>query len=99
MKQNICPRCNKEFALQDPLLGILPGLNCQKSDDELDKIETPEFYNLSKIHRIQKQRDEHGKDLIQPYALGKDSKVNPDFAKAYPNEVKNYFDKEQLKNI
>ena len=95
-----CPRIDcKNKAIHDSVLGVLPCESCQLKDNELDKIETPEFYNLDKIHRIQKQRDEHGKDILQPYALGKESKVNPDFAKVYPNEVKNYFNKEQLKNI
>src|SRR3990167_11499320 len=85
-----CPRIDcKNKAVIDPILGVLPCVEfCQVKDDDLDKIETPEFYNLSKIHRIQKQRDEHGADILQPYALGKDSKPNPEFLKAYPNKAK-----------
>jgi len=94
-----CPRCNKEKAIFDTILGILPCEFCQAKDDELDKIETPEFYTLTKAGRIQKQRDEHGKDILQPYALGKDSKPNLDFLKAYPNKAKDYFKEEQLKKI
>ena len=33
-----CPRCNKEKAIFDTILGILPCEFCQAKDDELDKI-------------------------------------------------------------
>jgi len=95
----ICPRCNKGQAIEDPGLGILPCETCQASDDEMDKIESPEFYSLDKIHRIQRQLDMHGKDILQPYANGKDWKPNPDFVKAYPDKAKDYFSDDQLKKI
>ena len=73
-----CPRIDcKNKAIHDSVLGVLPCESCQLKDNELDKIETPEFYTLTKAGRIQKQRDEHGKDILQPYALGKNSKPNP----------------------
>jgi len=31
-----CPRCLKENAIQDPTLGILPGLNCQSETDVIE---------------------------------------------------------------
>jgi len=93
-----CPRCDKNQALSDPSLGILPCQSCQDSDDG-EKLESPEFYNLSKAHRIQQQRDDHAKDILQPYLPGKDMAPNPDFLKAYPDRAKDYFSEEKLKKL
>jgi hypothetical protein len=46
------------------------------------------------MSRAQRQRDKHGKDLIQPYDR---NRPNPEFIKAYPQKSKQYFTKEELK--
>lgn len=94
-----CPRCGKEPANIDPTFGVLPGDKCQTEDAALDSPTTPEFYNLSKQHRVQEQRDAHGRDLIQPFIGKKGDQPNPDFVKAYPDKAKDYFTPEQLKKV
>lgn len=40
-----------------------------------------------KVYDHDRQRENHGLDLIQPY---KDGKPNPEFIEHYPDEAKNY---------
>lgn len=94
-----CPRCGKEPAIVDITLGILPGEKCQEDDLKISIVEKPEFYNLTKIHRVQAQRDSHNKDMIQPFAGKNGDKPNPDFVKSYPEQSKNYFTPEQLSKL
>lgn len=92
-----CPRqgCKNE-ANVDITYGILPCDSCQEQDDLEVLPDSPEFYNLTKIQRVQEQRDRHNKDILQPYLPGKDMKPNPDFVKAYPDKATDYFDRKQL---
>lgn len=99
MNDPICPRCEKEPAIIDPSLGVLPGEKCQAEDAQIKPAELPEFYNMSKSNRIQEQRDKHNADTTQPYLPGKDMKPNPDFIKLYPEMAKEYFPEEQLKKM
>ena len=57
-----------------------------------------EFYTISKSNRIVEQRDRFAKDIEQPY-VGKNNDPNPDFAKAYPDKVNDYFTPEQLRKL
>lgn len=93
-----CPRTGcKNEAQVHPTYGVLPCLEHQKADREGVQLRRPpEFYSQSKQDRIQRQRDIHGKDLIQPWI---NNKPNPEFAHAYPELVDNYFTPEQLKEI
>jgi hypothetical protein len=91
-----CPRCGKEPAIIDSSFGVLPGAKCQRDDERIVVGERPRILNISKQHRIQEQRDKHGRDILQPYAPGKDMNPNPDFVKAYPDKAKDYFSDEQL---
>lgn len=93
-----CPKCNKNEAIEDRKYGILPCEECNKKDDEYELKTKPEFYTLSKMDRIVQQRDSMGKDLIQPFLDGKGT-PNPEFVKAYPKQVDNYFTKEKLRNL
>lgn len=102
MKKNIspiCPRCGKEPAIVDMTYGILPGDKCQEEDEKGVAVEAPEFYNATKQHRIQDQRDKHNADITQPWLPGKDPKPNPDFVKLYPDAAKNYFTDDQLSKM
>ncbi len=94
-----CPKCQKGKAIKDVLFGVLPCESCQNRDRALaDKVnKLPEFYTLTKQSRISKQRDEHAKDLLQPWVGN--GKPNKEFVEAYPEQRDNYFTKEQLKKI
>jgi len=92
-----CPRCGKEDAIIDSTFGVLPGKVCQADDAKHNLADKPEFYTLSKSNRIQRQRDTGVKDLLQPF-IGK-GEPNVEFAKAYPDRVDDYFDREDLKKL
>ena len=51
---------------------------------------------VTKLHRIQAQRDHHGADLLQPYDRGK---VNKDFFKVYPDRAKDYQVEKELEHV
>ena len=92
-----CPRTGcKNEAVVDKVLGVLPCLQCQKADSLPINRANPEFVSLSKSDRIQHQRDYGAKDLLQPF---EGNKPNPEFARAYPKLVKNYYTKEELKRL
>lgn len=48
---------------------------------------------LSEAYRRQVDRDDHKKDLIQPYHNGK---PNPEFIRAYKKQATEYFTEEEL---
>lgn len=82
-----CPRTNcKNEAIVHRMLGVLPCEEHQLQDSAVPHRKF-EFANLSKLHRVQEQRDLGGKDLLQPYHK---NKPNPDFFKAYPDRVDEY---------
>lgn len=95
-----CPRtgCNNP-AIIDSTFGVLPCQKCQDEDSKVSIQNAPEIYTLTKLHRIQEQRDKYDGDMLQPWLPGKDNKPNPDFVKAYPDVVKNYFTDEQLSKL
>lgn len=98
--KTLCPRdhCKNE-AIIDTRFGVLP---CQMHQDKDAKIDLPvsgEFYNRTKADRIQKQRDEHNGDILQPYLPGKEMNPNPDFVKRYPDRAKDYFTEDQLTKL
>lgn len=46
-----------------------------------------EFASINRSNRVQKERDHHSKDMLQPYEK---DKPNVDFFKAYPERIKDY---------
>jgi len=97
MKKQKCPRCNKGNAITHNIYGILPCESCQ-AEDEKNHLQTqPEFYSISKHNRVTEQRDKHAKDILQPFE--KRGEASPDFAKAYPTKVDDYYTKDQLKKL
>ena len=90
-----CPRkdCNNE-ARMHPMYGVMPCMSCQRGDTRVT-MDVSEDVPVSKLHRIQSQRDRHGADMLQPFIDG--STPNPDFIKEYPDLVHDYFTDEQLK--
>ena len=91
-----CIRTNcKNEAINHATFGILPCEEHQKSDGRIPKRKF-EFASISKLHRVQAQRDGHGKDLLQPY-VGK--KANKEFFQAYPDRVEEYNVRSELEKI
>jgi len=88
-----CPRCGKEPAIVDSVFGILPGTVCQKRDEKWSLKKLPEFYSLNRISRVQRQRDLHSGDMLQPFEK---NKANPDYFKRYPEQVDKYGVREEL---
>lgn len=93
-----CPRCGEHPAVIDRSFGVLPCKQCQKEDEEHTLHDKPEFWNISKHNRIQRQRDTHAKDMLQPFEDGKGT-PNRDFVEAYPDKREDYFTDESLKKL
>ena len=54
------------------------------------------FYDRAKQNRIQRGWDTNEKDQIQPF-MG--NRPNREFAKAYPDKIKDYFSSEEIKQM
>lgn len=92
-----CPRKHcKNNALISKIYGVLPCQKCQDGDAKLVLSPGPEFYNIGKLHRVQQERDQHGKDILQPFLR---NQPNPEFAKAYPEMAHKYYRKEELAKL
>ena len=100
MNKKICPRdgCKNE-AVVDKTYGVLPCKKCQEEDAKVELPDAPEFYNISKQHRIQEQRDKHDGDTIQPWKEGTKRDPNPDFVRAYPDKARDFFSNEELEKM
>jgi len=90
-----CPRCHESKVEYHPSFGVIPCKNCRQKDVKIK--EHPEFSTLSMQERITKQREKHEKDLLQPW--GENQKINPDYAKAYPEESEETFSKDELESL
>ncbi|MBU0598681.1 hypothetical protein KKF61_06915 [Patescibacteria group bacterium] len=94
-KEKKCPRKNcKNDATIDKVYGILPCEECQVRDSEIRITKSPESYSLAKSHRIQKARDVHAKDVVQPFMS---NKPNPDYFKIHPDQIDKHGVREELK--
>ena len=92
-----CIRKNcKNEAVYHQTFGLLPCPECQKTDGSIPAGRKFQFANISKLHRIQEQRDEFGKDLLQPY---EGNRANVDFFKANPDRVEEYGVAEELAKV
>ena len=80
-----CPSCKVNNAVIDPSYGVIHCTDCQQREHHANK--SPEFYSISKIHRIQAMRDNMGKDLLQPYIS---NKPNKEFFEAFPDQASEY---------
>ena len=73
---------------------IIPCSSCQKKDTVIRG--GYQVSHINKLHRIQGQRDSHGKDLLQPY----DGRTpNKDFFTAYPDKIDSYGVRDQLSKL
>ena len=89
-----CPRIEcGNFAIIDPVFGVLPCVSCQKKDEMWSLKKLPEFYSLNRMSRVQRQRDLHSGDMLQPFEK---NKPNPDYFKRYPEQVNKYGVREEL---
>ena len=96
-KVSKCPRITcKNEAIIDSVFGVLPCVSCQKKDEAWSLKKLPEFYSLNRMSRVQRQRDLHEKDMLQPFEK---NKANPDYFKAYPNQVDQYGVREELAKV
>ena len=92
-----CPRTNCDnSAIINRRFGVLPCQECQERDVVIDTRRKCEFASISKLHRVQRQRDKHAGDMLQPY-IG--NKINPEFFKRYPEKVKTYGVVDELKKV
>src|SRR3990172_3050286 len=98
MQRIRCIRANcKNYAEIHPLYGTIPCETCrQKKDGSIPAGRKFQFANIGKLHRIQEQRDEFGKDLLQPY---EGNRANVDFFKANPDRVEEYGVAEELAKV
>ena len=79
-----CLKCNKNEAINNPTYGILPCKSCQDVQPTLKGKRLARFTSVNKLHRVQQQQDKHISDLEQPY-IG--DKINPEYAKLYPEQA------------
>ena len=91
-------KCIRRDCLNDaeihPVYGVIPCSDCQSKDSTTG---TQLRYNsINHLDRIQRQRDNHSKDMIQPFTSGK---INKDFADAYPELAEDYYTKEELQAL
>lgn len=86
----------KNDAIDSPTYGILPCAACQKLEEQYSPTRLPEFSTISRMDRINRKRDKHARDLIQPFLR---NEPNPDFVKAYRGKATQYFTKDELKNF
>jgi len=95
MKRIRCIRknCQNEAEIH-PVYGVIPCSTCRDEDSEFGT--QSRYLSVAQLHRIQKQRDEHGKDLIQPFSKGK---INQEFAEAFPEKADDYYTKEELQKL
>lgn len=91
-----CPRkdCNNE-ARKHPSFGVVPCASCQAKDPVIS-FHAREPIPVSRLHRVQEQRDSHAKDMLQPFDGGK---PNREFALAYKSRVKDNFTADQIKEM
>lgn len=91
-----CPRKSCQNNAIITSFGVLPCANCNRRTRFGKREKPPEFYTQSRQDRIQQQRDRHGADFVQPYLR---DKINPDFAKLYPDRAEECFTKEELESL
>jgi hypothetical protein len=102
----LCPACRNEKALLDDIYGVLPGENCLAKSRGYKlgaKLKEP-IRTLKHQLRIDRQREKHYGDLLQPWQakkgeLSKGLQPNPEYIKHYKNNPKalQHFTKEELK--
>lgn len=89
-----CPRkgCNNNAYISE-VYGVCPCKACQKKDESIRVRSSYSSAHLSRLYRIQRQRDWHEGDMLQPF---KGHKANPDFFKRYPSKIDTYGVREEL---
>ena len=84
---------NADISIQ---YGILPCKAHQRKESVRPKVRGRyDVATVTRLHRIQAQRDHHGADLLQPYDRGK---ANKDFFKVNPDRIKDYGVQKELEH-
>jgi hypothetical protein len=65
--------------------------------DEVPAETVPRKHPLHAAHELDRAREDFRRDFTQPYLASGDP--NPEFVKAFPEESKQYFSDEQLKEM
>jgi len=91
-----CPRKCKNKAIIDRVYGVLPCEKCQTKDSKTKIVRPTEGYSVAKSHRVQRARDYHAKDAVQPYLS---NKPNPDYFKIHPNQIDKYGVRKELEKL
>ena len=92
-----CPNCHKDTSR---VWGGMVGWECDQCCTIYKKRVKIDGILTRNSPRIKQEREKYAKDLIQPEVYDKSSKklkINPDFAKYYPDKVKNFFTPEQIR--
>jgi len=84
----VCPRCEKNEAQLNEIYGVLNCIKCIEKDKKWN-LEHPEYqgsypkegYNRKWEEKVNWQRENHRKEMIQP--LDSKGRFNPEFQKAY----------------
>lgn len=85
---------NADISIQ---YGILPCKIHQQKESVRPKVRGRyDVATVTRLHRIQAQRDRHNKDLLQPYEK---NKPNIEYFKAYPKDVEKYEVEKELKRM
>lgn len=87
-----CKKCQTEDFLKNAVVDGLFGGYCASCIDGTNRLDSPQS---ASYHR-DRDREEHARDVLQPRINGK---MNVEFAKAYPDQAKEYFTEEELKEI
>jgi hypothetical protein len=92
----LCQKCQKNEAIISPTYGVLPCKVCQDAQLTLKGRKLARFTSINKFHRVQQQQDKHISDLEQPY-IG--DKINPTFAKLYPEQAEELAQSGELEKL
>lgn len=94
----ICSTCNTKAA---HILSDEKGERCENCSGLSTSSKLKSDGILSRNSwRVRRQQSRHEGDMVLPHVYDKMSrrqKVNPDFLKLYPNQVKEFFSEEELK--
>ena len=89
----MCDECGKE--VQKPTVMILDGVFGGYCHTCVAKARRDASPQSAQYHR-DRDREEHQRDMLQPWVNGK---VNPEFVRQYPDQAKQQFTEEELKEV
>jgi len=75
-----CSQCQKNQAIQDNELGLLPCSSCQEKESSISK---PRRYPEFSTNNIKDQRREYRRDIIQPF---RDGVISKEYVEEYGSQ-------------